>query len=233
MADIWDSANLRRKFLNKIRRPSTDEDLLEPDGVTDATWDLLSEAQDYWVRIIASTYPEALYGDPVLLTTADAGKTYSFGNDTEDQPIFPIGHVEVRESRTGRLLIPSTDWGSGDFVMEGNKIRIPGNRTKLFSAGPYARFVSPPTKISAAVQPVIKPGSARILIVLRAAITWANQGGLRDPSPWAQEEAVHWGTIANAYRTQFHLAGAQAVDDGDDDWWHNIDTGADYVRWSP
>lgn len=232
MADIWDSLNLRRKLLNKIRRPAADEDLLEPDGVTDATYDLLSEAQDYWVNIIAATRPEPLYGAPVQLTTADGGYTYTFGNDAEAQPIFPLGHVEIRETRNGNILIPTADWGSGDFVMEGDRIRIPGGRARAFGAGPWARFVAPPTKISAAVQPVIKPRHARVLIVIRAAIIWASQGGLRDPGPWEREEAVQWGAIASALATQFHLAGAQAVDDGNpDDWWSSIDTGAGYTRW--
>src|SRR5687767_14750716 len=141
MADIWDSANLARKFYNRIRRPSSDEELKEPDDVTDAVWDLLSEAQDYWMMILASTIPEPNYGAPTLLTTADGGLTYTFGNDLEGQPISPMGHVEIRESRTGRLLIPSTDWGNGDFMMEGDRIRIPGGRTRSFGAGPYARFV--------------------------------------------------------------------------------------------
>lgn len=233
MADIWDSANLRRKLLNKLRRPATDEDMLEPDGSTDATWDLLSEAQDYWFRIIASTRPEPLYGAPVLLTTADSGLTYTFGTDANGLAVFPIGHVEIRESRNGRVLIPSADWGSGDYVMEGDRIRTPNGKTKTYTAGPYARFVTPPTQISASVQPTLKPASARILIVLRAAINWANQGGLRDPSPWEREEAAAWGTIANALATQFHLSGAQAVDDGDTgNWWSSVDSSNWYTRYN-
>ena len=232
MADLWSSANLRRKLLNKIRRPATDEDLLEPDGVTDATWDLLSEGQNHWVEIIAATIPDAMYGAPVLMTTADGGLTYTFGNDAEAQPIYPLGHAEIRESRNGRLLIPTTDWGDGDYVPEGNRIRIPNGRTKLFSSGPYARFVTPPTKIDAAREPTLMPPFARELIVIRAAIIWANRGGLRDPNPWMLEEGIVWGRIANTLATQFHLKGAQAVDDGDGEWYHNIDTGAWYTRYA-
>lgn len=231
MADIWDSANLSRKFLNRIRRPSADEELLEADGVTSAVWDLLSEAQDYWMEILAAVVPDANYGAPVLMTTADQGETYTFGNDPLGQPIFPVGHVEIRESRTGRLLIPSADWGNGDFLMEGDRIRIPGGRKKIFSSGPYARFVTPWGKIDAATQPTMKPPRARALIVTRAAIIWAVQGGLRDPSPWQRLEAEQWGVIANSLATQFHLAGAPAVDDYSDEWWKSIDTGAGYVRY--
>jgi hypothetical protein len=232
VADIWSSTELKRKFLNLIRRPESDEDLLEPDGVTNTVWDLLSEAQDHWMGILASTFPDSQYGAPVLMTTADGGYTYTFGNDLEGQPIFPLGHVEIRLSRTGRVLIPSADFGNGDFVMEGDRIRIPGGRSKTFSSGPYARFVTPPTKISASVEPVLKPRDARSLIVTRAGILWAIRGNLRDPRPWEQLEAVQWGRIANQLATQFHLAGAQAVDDGSEDaWWHNIDTGEGYVRY--
>lgn len=232
MADRWDSLNLVRKCINRARRPDTDEEMLESDGVTNAWYDLLSEAQDHWVRRIAAIYPEALYGAPVKLTTADGGYTYTFGNDADGQPIFPIGHVELRESRTGRVLIPGADWQDNDFVMEGNKIRIPNGRTKTFTSGPYARFVAPPTNISAAVQPVINPPQARVLIVLRAVITWATNGNLRDPSPWEREEQSQWETIANAYRTQFHLSGAQAIDDDYGEWWKGIDTGEGYQRWN-
>jgi hypothetical protein len=231
MADIWSSAELKRKFYNLIKRPATDEDAYEVDGVTESVWDLLSEAQDYWMELLASMFPEANYGAPVLMTTADGGYTYKFGNDLEGQPIFPIGHVEIRESRTGNLLIPTADWGSGDFVMEGDKIRIPGGRTKTFATGPYARFVSPPTKISATVEPVMKPARARALIVTRAAIIWATRGGLRDPLPYEKLEATRWGVLANSLATQFHLQGAPAADDYDMDWWKNIDTGAGYTRW--
>lgn len=205
--------------------------MLEADGTTDAWYDLLSEAQDHWVRRIASVYPEALYGAPVKLTTADGGYTYTFGNDADGQPIFPLGHVEVRMSRTGRVLIPGTDWQNNDFVLEGNKIRMPNGKSKTFTDGPYARFVSPPTQISAVVQPVINPPQARILIVLRAVIKWATNGGLRDPSPWEREEQVEWENIAAAYRTQFHLAGAQAINEDDGEWWRGIDTGEGYQRW--
>jgi hypothetical protein len=231
MADIWDSANLHRKLLNRIRRPAADEELIEPDNATDAIWDLLSEAQDYWMEILAATIPDPNYGAPVLMTTADLGLTYTFGLDAEGQAVFPVGHIELRESRNGRLLIPSADWGNGDFVMEGDRIRIPGGRTRIFSAGPYARFVTPWTKISAAVQPTMKPARARALIVTRAAIIWAVQGGLRDPAPWEKLEAVQWGVLANSLATQFHLSGAQAVDDYSDEWWKSIDTGAGYVRY--
>lgn len=233
MADIWSSAELKRKFLNTIKRPDSDEDLLEADGVTSAVWDLLSEAQDYWMEILASTFPDANYGAPVQLTTADGGLTYTFGNDLEARPIFPMGHLEIRETRNGRLLIPSADWGNGDFVIEGDRIRIPNGKTRTFSNGPWARFVSPPTKISATVEPVMKPARARKLIVLRAAIIWATNGNLRDPAGWERQEAVTWGVIANALATQFHLQGAPAVDDDSDDWWKTIDTGAGYVRYQP
>jgi hypothetical protein len=207
--------------------------MLEPDGATNAWYDLLSEGQDFWVRRIASVYPEALYGAPVKLTTADLGYTYTFGLDADGMAIFPIGHVEIRASRTGNVLIPGTDWQNNDFVLEGSKIRMPNGRQRTFTDGPYARFVAPPTNISAAVQPVINPPQARILIVLRAVITWATNGGLRDPSPWEKEELVQWSAIADSYRTQFHLAGAQAIGEDDGEWWRGIDTGAGYQRWNP
>lgn len=235
VADIWDSANLLRKCNNEARRPNPDEETVEVDGVTSSWYDLLSEAQDYWVRRIASTYPEALYGPPTRMISIDGGETYYFGCDANGQKIFPIGHVEIRQSRNGRVWVPGADWQSNrDFVLEGTQIRFPDGKKKTFADGPYARFITPPTQISAAVQPVLQPPSARKLLVLRAVIYWAGRGNLRDPAQWERRENDEWNnSIIPMYRTQYHLAGAQAVPEDDEQWWHGIDTGEGYTRWDP
>lgn len=234
MAD-WDTANLVRRCKFKTRRPDAgqDEEMLDPDLVVDGFWyDLLTEAQDYWTDIMASTVPEALYGPPTLMQTADGGATWYFGSPAANPKVYPIGHLEIRESRSGRVMIPGTDWQSKDFVMEGDHIRLPNGKSKLFSAGPYARFVTRPSGINAATEPTIQPPGARILLVNRACILWCSQGGgMRDSTAFEKEEAMNWNRIVNALRTQFHLAGAQAVDDEGGDWWHGIDTGEGYTRW--
>lgn len=231
MAD-WDTANLVRRCKFKSRRPDQgqDEEMLDPAAVVDGYWyDLLTEAQDYWTDIIASTVPEVLYGPPTLMQTADLGFTYYFGSPTADPKVYPIGHLEIRESRSGRVMIPGSDWQEKDFVMEGDHIRIPNGKSRTFSAGPYARFVTRPGTINAATEPTLQPPGARILLVDRALILWC--GLLRDSSGFEKEEAMNWNRIVNALRTQFHLAGAQAVDDEGGDWWHGIDTGEGYTRW--
>ena len=225
----WDTADLVRRCLFKARRPDTDEEMLDSSGVS-YWYDLLTEAQSYWYALFASYVPDALYGPPVLMTTEDCGYTYNFG--TVAAPIYPMGHTEIRETRGGRVMIPGTDWQERDFVMEGSRIRMPNGRSRTFTDGPYARFVTEPPAITAAVQPSLTPPSARILLVNRALILWAGAGGLRDPSPFEREEAANWAAILNRLRTQYHLAGAVAVDDDTLPWWTSIDTGEGYTRYS-
>lgn len=228
---LWDSADLLRRCLFRSRRPDTDEEMTDSSGGS-YWYDLLTEAQSYWYDLFAATVPEVLYGPPVLMQTADAGYTYYFGSPTADPKVYPIGHLEIRESRSGRVLIPGSDWQERDFVMEGDHIRIPNGKQKTFTAGPYARFVTRPGAISATIQPTLQPPDARMLLVNRALILWAGQaGGMRDPSSFEKEEANNWSRILNSLRTQFHLAGAVGVDDESQAWWLGISDGSDYTRW--
>lgn len=230
---LWDTADLVRRCVFKSRRPDAGADEEMTDSVGVSFWyDLLTEAQDYWYDIIASTVPEVLYGPPVLMQTADNGFTYYFGSPAANPKVFPIGHLEIRETRSGRVLIPGADWQEKDFVMEGDHIRLPNGKSKIWPAGPYARFVTRPGAIAAGVEPTLQPPGARILLVNRALILWCSQaGGIRDSSGFEKEEAMNWNRIVNALRTQFHLAGAAAIDDEGGDWWHGIDTGEGYTRW--
>lgn len=182
-----------------------------------AWYGLLTEAQVFWMKKMSATKPEPNYGPPVQMVTADGGFTYTFGPaDADGRFPFPLGHAEIRESRNGRLWIPSTDWQTRDFVMEGDRIRLPNGRQRTVTGGPWARFVADPsTVIDAVTQPVLKPFSARILLVNRACILYALQGGKRDPSPYEAEENSNWDAIQEALATQFFMSGAQAVDEDD------------------
>lgn len=203
----WDSADLLSRVRRYINRPTDDE------LVTDAfVYALLTEAQTEVLAEIATLAPLAQMGAPVLLTTTDSGVTYTFGTDANGHAVFPLacevyGTVEGRELRACSWL----SWG--DFVIEGDKIRMPGNRALTFDDGPYARFVRADASISASIEPILKPAPARILLVYKALIAFAAVGGLRDPSPWEEKYVAAWKTWLTAMRTQFADATGVANED--------------------
>lgn len=161
------SAELLAGFKFFAMRPDTDESL------TDAQiYQLLSKGQEKCYELFAAHFPEVLFGTPALMSTADSGYTYTFASS-----VFPFGGVEIRSSRTGGLLIPTTDWGDGDYVWEGDQIRMPNNRPRTFSAGPYARYISPPADISGSQEPTLKPKMARVMSMYYALYLWAERGG--------------------------------------------------------
>lgn len=162
------SAELLAGFKFFAQRPDTDESL------TDAQiYVLLSKGQEKCYEMWSVHFPQVLYGDPTLMTTADSGLTYQFASS-----VFPYGSVEIRSSRTGALLIPTTDWGDGDYVWEGDQIRIPSGQTRSFADGaPYARYISPPDDIDDSTEPTLKPAMARAMILYYALYQWAERGG--------------------------------------------------------
>ena len=155
-------------------RSDTDE------SISDATkYILLEQAQKHVYGVFAVHVPEVLYGAPAKLTTADSGLTYTFPNSD-----FPSGNVEIRASRNGALLIPTTDWGDGDYVWEGNLIRTPNGKTRTYADGPYARYVVPAGTLDASNAPTLSPAKARILILYYALYMWAERGaGMNQVDP--------------------------------------------------
>lgn len=214
----YDSADLLARTKRLAKRPATDED------IADADWYVkLEEAQTKWMGQLASLVPEVNYGPPELLTTSDAGLTY----DLVSEPLG--GHLELKASLTGITLLPGTDWGSGDFVIEGQKIRIPGGRRRTFPGGPYARYVKAPGLLSAAVQPVLKPAFCRLLLPPTACLLFALEGGgIRDPNYYRSLIQTLWtgdpdmpgdGGFLQVLKTQYFAAGAASVADASGDWW--------------
>lgn len=173
MADL-DSADMLSRTKTLLQRPTTDEATVDAE-----LYICLSNAQRRISAQLAAHCPWTQYTTPEKLLSADSGVTYDF-------LYYPLGHAEIRESRTGAVLSPVPEW-SGDstgYVMEGQKIRWCGGIARTFTDGPYARYVRVPDVISAAVEPILKPAHARVAITYDAAAEWAMQGGLRDPSPY-------------------------------------------------
>ena len=157
--------------------------------MADADWyALLTEAQAEWYATFATYVPFVLMGAPTAMSTADSGATYTFSSS-----VYPTGGLEVYDSATGRLLRPAAYWESaGDYVWEGNKIRITKGGTRSFTGGPVARYITPPTTIDGSTAPTLKPDECRILLVHRALIKWATLSALQDPEKWERAEQKAW-----------------------------------------
>jgi hypothetical protein len=217
---LWDVADCLARAKRLVNRPVPDAALADTDWYA-----FFTEAQSRVYSMLAVHCPEAVYGAPVLMTTADSGLTYTYGTDsglpTGYTTIFPIGHVEIRASRAGNLLRPGSDWDmSGDvFVPEGDRIRFPGGRTRIFTDGPYARFVKPPGVVDATTGVLtLEPPFARILIV-DDAVTRAAQRMSQDTAEHEARFQQDWAEVLFALKSQYHGQGLQGVGGSGAPWW--------------
>lgn len=218
------SAELLTEIKRRAGRPSTDAE------TSDTQWyNHLTVGQEYLYQLFAAHFPEALYGAPTKLSTSD-NKVYTFPSS-----ITPMGKVEIRASRNGELLTPGAEWDTNaDFTQEGSQIRIPHNKTRTFSDGPYARFITPPDVIDANTEPTLKPPRARILIVWQGLIDWATIGGRRDPTPylagfqraWQGDPRVEGSTgLLHELKSQYFAEGMGAIQTHPY-WWRGADLGS-------
>jgi len=228
MAMAWASANLLARFKLLAGLPTNSE------TPVDATiYDYLSLGQEHCYGLWAIHFPHVLVGAPTIMSTADSGKTYTFSG-----AITPMGLVEIRESPTGRLLVPGEEFEpSADYVWEGNQIRIPDSKTTTFSNGPYARYIAPPAEISGSQEPTLKPAFARILCVYYGLYLWANEAGnaaINSPdhylslfsNAWAGDKRVNGDAgIMAILKTQLYGDGMGAMAGINVAWWHGINTG--------
>jgi hypothetical protein len=213
---LWSSPDLLRRVKQYARRPATDT------SVTDEMWyDFMTEAQVEVFSDLFTRYPAAQYSAPYLLTTSDGGYTYDFGLDADGDPIYPMGHTEVFPDLRS---IPDSPLTFGvDYELEGYVLRIPGNRSRLFASGPYARFVSrPDVAITDVANPLLYPKEARMLLVWKALQSWASRPGSgADPSYYAAQydKALmkEWTKMATAYNHNAAYGGK---------WWTSSDLGA-------
>lgn len=165
----YDSASLLALCKLFAKRPTVDATTSDPDWYT-----FLSLAQQDTYKDIEVRCPAALVGAPAALTTSDS-KTFTFGTDGNGYAIVPWGHARIYDSLEA---IPTAPWQEGtDYTYEGTSIRIPHNAT--YSGTLYGQWVTQPSDISAATQPSLQPGPARILLVYKAVELWAATGGIR------------------------------------------------------
>jgi len=215
----FDSPDILSRIKALLNRPSTDE------AITDAQYYVMAgDAQRRVVSLLAFHAPEAMYGAPTLLTTADSGATYTFGTDADGANISPIGHIELRESKTGAMIPPASEWDISTlaYLFESDKIRWPGQKTRTFADGPYARFVTMPGLLNASTAPTLKPLYARELIVYDAAERAAVRVGL-DPTPFGQMFDARFPEVLQTIISSFHGAGIVATQGGASGlWWRGF-----------
>lgn len=232
---LWDTADLLARCIRDASRPTTDQ-MTPPED----WYAFLTEAQEEWMDSLSSIAPEALYGAPVRLTSADGGYTYDFpwvnDADHDEGRVEPFGAIEIRATRSGELLYPCPEWSDrGDFTPEMSLIRIPGGRTRQFPNGPYARFITPPGVIDEDHEPVIVPKRVRKLLVYRALAKWARKGGRQDPQPYMDQEHEAWfgnpetgvHGLLGMLRNRFAFQGTDAIPDYTDNsgaWWRGMRT---------
>jgi hypothetical protein len=189
-------------------------------GTSDAQlYQLLENAQLRIAQLMAVHVPHTNVSAPEALTSADSGATYTFA-------YYPMGHAELRDGRSGSLLVPCSDWNANGYVIEGQTVRLPNNHPRLFGNGLYARYVRTPSTLNASNEPTLMPTHARLAVVYDAAVEWAGQGGMIDPSPYLKmRQDFLWGDPAYpgnvglipALKTQYYGQGASAQ--VNDYWW--------------
>lgn len=205
----WDAPDILARTKALAFRPSVDAEM------ADADWyKVIGDSQAYWHDLFSTHFPWLLYTAPTLMTSADAGLTYTFPSGVHPKK------AQIFDTIGGRLLIPGSYWNTdADYVWEGSKIRFPRNRAGTFGDGPYARYIVPPGLLDGATAPVLQPDWARILIPPRACIFWSERGGVRDSSPYEKIENDLWYGdpgrgkvgILGTLKTQSPFGGAEAI----------------------
>ncbi len=192
---VWTSADLLSRFNAMAGRP-------DADSITDATkYQVLSDAQETVLSRIAAICGKQQNAAPQAMTTSDGGYTWQFGTDAEGYALYPLG-AKVYPFLTA---VPDYPWTPGlDYLDEGTQIRMPNN---LQWTGPlYWYGVVSGSPLSASMQPVLQPPSTRILIVIDAVRSFAEQY-VRNPAlidqmevKWAREWPVQMTSIRRHLR---------------------------------
>lgn len=174
MAD-FDSADLLARLQATLQIGSNTSDATDA-----ALYTLLSNAQRRVASIVAGVAPHANMLPLETLTSSDSGETYVL-------TYAPLSHLELYDGDPNGVPILPVSYGDNSwdgYVLDGQTIRWPGGRTRLFPRGLHARYNRVPAAISDASEPSLKPDDARLAVVYSAAVEFAHQGGAMDPAPY-------------------------------------------------
>ena len=219
---LYGSTDLLARFKRYARRPSTDESLIDA-----SIYEFLTEAQQEAASECALHIPGLMMGEPTLLTSSDGGITYGFGTDGDGSAVVPLV-CELYATVNGRELYASSyENRGGDFVIEGDRIRAPGNQARVYSSGPYARVFAMPGTLDDTHDPTLVPFQTRPLIVWRALEKWCAVGALRDPAPYAEQYGKVFRSIVLALKRNFATRNAPAREGlGRGVWWSGLSSRA-------
>lgn len=143
---------------------------------------LLSQAQTQVYGDLMPIAPWVFVSIPWKMETTDGGITY-------DIPGWMFGHTEIYANLNGSRPMYASSYGAlgcpDEFVFEGSRIRMAGNRPRTFADGPYVRYCGMPADISASRDPDMMPFEARELILWKALELAANvPQAMMDSQPW-------------------------------------------------
>lgn len=189
----WDTVDLFAKFKLYLGRGNGGVMVADELFTDQRMYELLADAQEQVYGDLAPRVPWVFVSIPTLMETFDGGVTYEI-------PKWMFGHAEIYATEKGGRQLYATNYGDyanpDGFVFEGFRIRMPGNQPRQFAAGPWARYVGHPGRISATRQPDMYPDQARELILWKALELGAGiSQAMMDPAPWAakyKEARIRW-----------------------------------------
>lgn len=214
----WGSADLLERFWMYLGRGNGGVMAADELWTDTRAYTWLADAQEMVYNDLAPVAPHAFVSPPAMLTSSDGGVTYTFPVD------YPFAHVEVyaQESAGRTLFAASYNQPGGDFVIERDRIRMPGNRPRTFGNGPWARFIGFPARLSSTQAPSLQPEPARELILWRALdLATDVSAGAQDPTPWRERYADARRRWVQTWQTQYATLGQAAA--AVDPWWLRLD----------
>lgn len=218
---LWTSADLLARFYRYLGRGNGGVMQADELWTDEASYDVLADAQEIVFGELAPVAPHAFVSPPMRLVSTDGGVTYTF-----PAQVYPFAHVEVYAQETGGRVLHATSYGNAgaDFVIEGARIRTPGNRARAYTSGPWGRATVFPDRLSDTVEPSIDPAPARALILWKALeLATEVSGGAMDPTPWREHYASARQRFIVLWQTQYQSMGAPSLVSPLGPWWLNLD----------
>lgn len=138
-------------------------------------------------------------GTVTTTITPDPGYIFTFGYDADGNALYPVGAVQLFYDQTCNPDSPLQE--NVDFLMEGNKIRMPDN-TPWSGPIPYFQSLLLPLTLSATVPPVLRPVQSRCLIVDAACVRYCEDTST-DAAIFQKRYERHWTQNIAMIQTQY------------------------------